>query len=173
MSNTIKPAGGQPVNLPAEISAKRPGVLRMSVHIPDDWNPINDLLAIADYARDLVKRSERPVGNLGIDASQVREINMLACLLAMRLSGCTITIPREDRAAEMIAEIAAYTGPHYGRMSEAYAARQALPDHPAEAEESLRATVAAVRAEAKAEAATAAAKAAAATLESARSAASK
>ena len=176
MSNPNTPAGGKPANLPAETSAKpaKRNTLAMSVHIPDDWNPHTELLAIADYARNLCKRSEREnAPERPIPASQVREINMMACLLAMRLSACRITIPREDSPAEMIAEIAAYTGPAYGRMSEAYAARQALPDHPAEAEESLRATVAAVRAEAKAEAANAAAKAAAATLESARSAASK
>lgn len=98
MEPTKKPAGGQPANLPAETSAKRSGSLKMSVHIPDDWNPHADLLEIADYARNLVKRSERPVGNLGIDASQVREINMMACLLAMRLSACRITIQREDAA---------------------------------------------------------------------------
>jgi len=175
MTKPIKPAGGQPANLPAETSAKpaKRNTLTMSVHIPDDWNPHSELLAIADYARNLVKRAERPVGNLGIEPSQVREINMMACLLAMRLAACQITIPREDSPEEMITEIAAYTGPHYGRMSEAYAARQALPDHPTEAGESLRATQAAVRAEAKAYAANAAAKAAAATLESARSAAAK
>ena len=207
MHNAPKPAGGQPANLPAEISAKRtkPLTLGMSIEIPDDWNPHKALIEIADYAAMLCQRGEKIAekareieeraerlpdsaedkiadllaeaadirGRSRIDISSVRDINHRVCILAMRLSACRITIPREDSPAEMIAEIAAYTGPHYGRMSEAYAARQALPDHPAEAEESLRATIAAVRAEAKAEAANAAAKAAAATLESARSAASK
>lgn len=110
MSNPNTPAGGKPANLPAEISAKpaKRNTLAMSVHIPDDWNPHADLLAIADYARNLVRRAERRdeieaangehYGNEKIDASAVREINMMACLLAMRLSGCTITIHREDAA---------------------------------------------------------------------------
>jgi light-regulated signal transduction histidine kinase (bacteriophytochrome) len=100
MSNKITPAGGQPANLPAETSAKpaKRNTLAMSVHIPADWNPHTELLAIADYARNLVKRAERPVGNLGIEPSQVREINFMACLLAMRLSACTITINTEASA---------------------------------------------------------------------------
>ena len=108
MSNPNTPAGGQPANLPAEISAKRSGTLSMSVHIPANWNPHTELLAIADYARNLVRRAERRdeieaangehYGNEKIDASAVREINMMACLLAMRLSACTITIHREDAA---------------------------------------------------------------------------
>jgi hypothetical protein len=89
------------------------------------------------------------------------------------LSACRITIPCEDSPADMLAEIATYTGAAFGRMSEAYAARQALPDHPAEAEESLRATLAAIRAESAMYSAADTAQAAAATLESARSAARK
>ena len=99
MTNPITPAGGQPANLPAETSAKRSGTLKMSVHIPADWNPHSELLAIADYARNLCKRSEREDGTeRQIPASQVREINMMTCLLAMRLAACTITIHREDAA---------------------------------------------------------------------------
>lgn len=108
MTNPIKPAGGQPANLPAETSAKRSGTLKMFVHIPADWNPHTELLAIADYARNLVRRAERRddidaangehYGNEKIDASAVREINMMTCLLAMRLAACTITIHREDAA---------------------------------------------------------------------------
>jgi hypothetical protein len=181
MHNAQTPAGGQSANLPAETSAKRSGTLSLSVHIPADWNPHSELLALADRCRDLARLAEatdrhgEPTGKRPrpIEPSQVRDLNFALCLLAMRLSACRITIPREDSPAEMLAEITAYTGPFYGRMSEAYAARQALPDYPAEAEESLRATVAAIRAEAKAEAANLAAKAAAATLESARSAARK
>lgn len=98
MESSNTPAGGQPANLPAETSAKRPGVIRMSVHIPDDWNPHADLLKIADYARDLVKRAEdkRGLGRGMIEASQVREVNFMACLLAMRLSACRITINPEE-----------------------------------------------------------------------------
>ena len=101
MHHAPKPAGGQPAHLPAEISAKpaKRNTLAMSVHIPDDWNPHTALLEIADYARNLCKRSERDDGSeRQIPASQVREINMMACLLAMRLSACTITIHREDAA---------------------------------------------------------------------------
>lgn len=104
MSNTIKPAGGQPVNLPAETSAKRSGTLSMSVHIPADFNPINELLAIADTARDLARAADAtdrngfPSGKRPrpIEATQVRDLNFRACLLAMRLSACTITIHREE-----------------------------------------------------------------------------
>jgi hypothetical protein len=108
MSNPNTPAGGQPANLPAETSAKRSGTLKMPVNIPADWNPHSELLAIADYARNLVRRAERRddieaangerYGNEKIDAHAVREINMMACLLAMRLAACTITIHREDSA---------------------------------------------------------------------------
>jgi hypothetical protein len=99
MSNPNTPAGGQPANLPAETSAKRSGTLKMSVHIPADWNPHTALLEIADYARNLVKRTEDRCGDQRlIEPSQVREINMMTCLLAMRLSACTITIHREDSA---------------------------------------------------------------------------
>jgi hypothetical protein len=108
MSNTTTPAGGQPANLPAETSATRSGAIRMSVHIPADWNPHTELMAIADYARNLVRRAERRdeieaengerYGNEKIDASAVREINMMACLLAMRLSACRITFNSEDSA---------------------------------------------------------------------------
>ena len=98
MESSNTPAGGQPANPPAETSAKRSGSLKMSVHIPDDWNPHADLLKIADYARDLVKRAEdkRGLGRGMIEASQVREVNFMACLLAMRLSACRITINREE-----------------------------------------------------------------------------
>ena len=132
MSNTNTPAGGQPANLPAEISAKpaKRNMLAMSVHIPDDWNPHADLLAIADYAAMLCQRGEKIAdkareieeraerlpdsaedkisdllaeaadirGRSRIDISSVRDINHRVCLLAMRLSTCTITIHREDAA---------------------------------------------------------------------------
>lgn len=102
MEHPSTPAGGQPANLPAETSAKRSGVIRMSVHIPDNWNPHADLLAIADYARDLVNRAEakRGLGVGMIEASQVREVNFMACLLAMRLSGCRITLPAAEAEQE-------------------------------------------------------------------------
>ena len=92
MSNTIKPAGGQPANLPAETSAKRPGVLRMSVHIPEDWNPINDLLAIADYSRDLCKAADR----FREKAADIER--------ALDAEDC----PNEDEAQEALAEAAEY-----------------------------------------------------------------
>jgi hypothetical protein len=176
METPNTPAGGQPANLPAETSAKRSGTLKMSVHIPAEFNPIAEILAAADRCRDLARLAEatdrhgEPTGKRPrpIEPSQVRDLNFALCLLALRLSACRITIPCEDSPADMLAEIATYTGAAFGRMSEAYAARQALPDHPAEAEESLRATLAAIRAEAATEAATEAAKAAAATLDRAK-----
>ena len=106
MSNPNTPAGGKPANLPAEISAKRSGTLSMSVHIPTEWNPITEILAAADRCRDLARaadatdRTGMPTGKppRPIDASQVRDLNFALCLIAMRLSACTITIHREDAA---------------------------------------------------------------------------
>jgi hypothetical protein len=96
MHNAQTPSGGQPENLKAETSATRSGALRMSVHIPADWNPHTELLAIADYARDLCRRAEDK--GRQIEPSAVREVNFMACLLAMRLSACRITIHREEAA---------------------------------------------------------------------------
>lgn len=97
MHNAPTPSGGQSGNLPAETSAKPvKATLTMSVHIPDDWNPHTDLLAIADYARDLCRRAEDK--GRQIEPSAVREVNFMACLLAMRLSACRITIKREAAA---------------------------------------------------------------------------
>lgn len=119
MEPTKKPAGGQPANLPAETSAKRSGSLKMSVHIPADWNPHTALLEIADYARNAGKRADnfseraadleeegkhreaeglRQAAREAITREQMREINMMTCLLAMRLSACRITIQREEAA---------------------------------------------------------------------------
>jgi hypothetical protein len=97
MRNAPKPSGGQPENLKAGTPAKpAKATLAMSVHIPDDWNPHTELLAIADYARDLCRRAEDK--GRQIEPSAVREVNFMACLLAMRLSACRITIQREDAA---------------------------------------------------------------------------
>jgi len=104
MSNTTKPAGGQPANLPAETSAKRSGTLSMSVHIPADWNPTTEILALADRCRDLARAAEAtdrcgmPTGKRPrpIEAAQVRDLNFSLCLLAMRLSACRITFTTED-----------------------------------------------------------------------------
>lgn len=119
MEHPSTPAGGKPANLPAETSAKRSGTLSMSVHIPDDWNPHADLLAIADYARNAAQRADnfseraadleeagkhreaeglRQAAREAITREQMREVNFMACLLAMRLSACRITINREDAA---------------------------------------------------------------------------
>jgi hypothetical protein len=132
MHNAQTPSGGQPENLKAETSATRSGVIRMSVHIPEGWNPHADLLAIADLARDLCKRGdalrekareiERTLdaedcpneddaqeamaeaadlrARAGIEVESVREINFAACLLAMRLSACRITIPASEAEQE-------------------------------------------------------------------------
>ena len=104
MSNTTKPAGGQPANLPAETLANRSGALRMSVHIPADWNPTTEILALADRCRDLARAAEAtdrcgmPTGKRPrpIEAAQVRDLNFSLCLLAMRLSACRITFTTED-----------------------------------------------------------------------------
>lgn len=95
MHNASTPSGGQPENLKAEISAKpAKATLAMSVHIPDDWNPHTELLAIADYAREVTRRAEDK--GRQIEPSQMREVNFMACLLAMRLSACRIIINREE-----------------------------------------------------------------------------
>lgn len=101
-----KPAGGQPANLQIGTPIKpASGTLAMTVHIEENWNPHNDLLAIADYARNCCKRvdaaNERfrdrdEPDRIHIEVSQMREINMMTCLLAMRLSACKIIIPREE-----------------------------------------------------------------------------
>jgi hypothetical protein len=106
MSNTITPAGGQPANLPAETSAKpaKRNTLAMSVHIPADWNPTTEILALADRCRDLARAAEAtdhtgmPTGKRPrpIEATQVRDLNFALCLLAMRLSACRVTFNTED-----------------------------------------------------------------------------
>jgi hypothetical protein len=117
MRNAPKPSGGQPETSKAETSATRSGALRMSVHIPDDWNPHTALLEIADYARNAGKRADnfseraadleeagkhreaeglRQAAREAVTREQMREINMMTCLLAMRLSACRITIQREE-----------------------------------------------------------------------------
>ena len=106
MHHAPKPAGGQPANLPAETSAKRSGTLSMSVHIPEDFNPHTEILALADRCRDLARLAEgtdrhgEPTGKRPrpIEPSQVRDLNFALCLLALRLSACRITIQREDAA---------------------------------------------------------------------------
>jgi hypothetical protein len=133
MHHASTPSGGQPENLKAGTPAKpRSGTLRMSVHIPEGWNPHADLLAIADLARDLCQRSDhfrdkaREIlraldaedcpneddaqealaeasdlhARAAISAESVREINFAACLLAMRLSACTITLPASEAEQE-------------------------------------------------------------------------
>ena len=90
MHNAQTPSGGQPENLKAETSATRSGALRMSVHIPADWNPHTELLAIADYARDLCRRSDDL-------RDKAREIER-----ALDAEDC----PNEDDAQEALAEAA-------------------------------------------------------------------
>lgn len=93
MHNAPKPAGGQPANLPAEISAKpAKATLAMSVHIPDDWNPHAELLSIADYARDLCQRADKW-------RDKAAEIER-----ALDAEDC----PNEDEAQEAMAEAAEY-----------------------------------------------------------------
>lgn len=104
MHNAQTPAGGQPANLPAETSAKRSGTLSMSVHIPADFNPTAEILALADRCRDLARAAEatdrhgQPTGKRPrpIEAAQVRDLNFSLCLLALRLSACRITFNTED-----------------------------------------------------------------------------
>lgn len=106
MHNASTPSGGQPEHLPAETSAKRSGTLSMSVHIPADFNPTAEILALADRCRDLARAAEatdrhgEPTGKRPrpIEAAQVRDLNFALCLLALRLSACRITIKREDAA---------------------------------------------------------------------------
>jgi hypothetical protein len=62
----------------------------MSVHIPEDWNPHTELLAIADYARDLCKRGDAL-------REKAREIER-----ALDAEDC----PNEDDAQEAMAEAA-------------------------------------------------------------------
>lgn len=121
METPSKPADGQSATLPAEISAKRSGAIRMSVHIPSGWNPHADLLAIADLAAAAGKRSDRfremaeeaeeagryaqaedyrQAARESITRENVREINFAVCLLAMRLSACRITLPAAEAAQE-------------------------------------------------------------------------
>lgn len=137
MEPSSTPAGGQPATPSAEASAHRSGAIRMTVHIPDGWNPHTELLQIADFARDLCKRSDdlleraeqieadlaeadekdrwseddrwaalaeikslRERAAEGISRNAMREVNFRACLLAMRLSGCRITIPAAEAAEE-------------------------------------------------------------------------
>lgn len=137
MEPTSTPAGGQPATPRAEASAQRSGAIRMSVHIPEGWNPHTELLQIADYARDLCKRSDdlleraeqieadlaeadekdrwdererwaamaeidslRQRAAEGISRNAMREVNFRVCLLAMRLSGCRITIPAAEAEQE-------------------------------------------------------------------------
>jgi hypothetical protein len=110
MHNAHKPTGGQPVNLPAETSAKRTGTLSMSVHIAPDFNPCAEILALADRCRDLARaaeatdRSGMPTGKRPrpIEAAQVRDLNFALCFLALRLSACRISIPAAE--AETIDE---------------------------------------------------------------------
>lgn len=77
----------------------------MTVHIQDNWNPHSDLLDIADYARNCCRRVEEAnerfrdldePDRFHIEVSQMREINIMTCLLAMRLSACKITVPKEE-----------------------------------------------------------------------------
>lgn len=195
MESSNTPTGGQPVNSKVETSATRSGAIRMSVQIPTGWNPHADLLAIADLASAAGKRADRlaeqaeeaeeaghyrraedlrEAARCAITRENVREINFAVCLLAMRLSGCRISIPAEEQSPdEILAEIGRYTGPRYGRASEAHAARIGLKDHPEAAEESLRATLAAIHAEDKAEVADLAAKAAARALDRAKEGSAK
>lgn len=121
METPSTPADGQSANLPAEISAKRSGVIRMSVHVPANWNPHADLLAIADLAAAAGKRADRfadmaaeaeeagrfqqaedyrQAARESITRENVREINFAVCLLAMRLSGCSITLPAAEAEQE-------------------------------------------------------------------------
>lgn len=121
MEPTSKPAGGQPATPRAEASAQRSGAIRMSVHIPEDWNPHAELLEIADYARacgkradDLLERAEaaeadglphkadglRQRALSAISREDMREVNFRICLLGMRLSGCRITIPSAEAEQE-------------------------------------------------------------------------
>jgi hypothetical protein len=114
MSNTTKPTGGQPVNLSAETSATRPGVIRMQIEIPADFNAVNALVAIADHCSALVQAAEAKrdkadeldaAGNereaealrrrATISPETLRDINHRLIFLAMRLSGCSITINPE------------------------------------------------------------------------------
>lgn len=121
METPSKPADGQSATLPAETSATRSGAIRMSVHIPSGWNPHADLLAIADLAAAAGKRSDRfremaeeaeeagrfaqaedyrQAARESITRENLREINFAVCLLAMRLSGCSITLPAAEAEQE-------------------------------------------------------------------------
>jgi hypothetical protein len=108
MHNAQTPSGGQPENLKAETSAKRSGVIRMSVHVPADFNPQAEILALADRCRDLARAAEAtdrcgmPTGKRPrpIEATQVRDLNFSLCLLALRLSACRITIPASEAEQE-------------------------------------------------------------------------
>ena len=121
METPSTPAIGQIANLPAKTSATRSGAIRMSVHIPDSWNPHADLLAIADLATAAGKRSDRfremaeeaeeagrfqqaedyrQAARESITRENLREINFAVCLLAMRLSGCSITLPAAEAEQE-------------------------------------------------------------------------
>lgn len=114
METPSKPADGQSASLPAETSAKRPGAIRMQIEIPADFNAVNALIAIADHAAAIVQAAEAKrekadeLEEAGrdrdaeamraramISPETVRDINHRLIFLAMRLSGCTITVNPE------------------------------------------------------------------------------
>jgi hypothetical protein len=114
MHNAATPSGGQPENLKAETSANRPGVIRMQIEIPADFNAVNALVAIADHCSALVQAAEAKrdkadeLDEAGspheadalrrratISPETLRDINHRLIFLAMRLSGCSITVNPE------------------------------------------------------------------------------
>lgn len=50
MTTMHTPSGGSPESKP-ETSGTRSGVIRMTVHIPEDWSPVGDLLTIIDLIK--------------------------------------------------------------------------------------------------------------------------
>jgi hypothetical protein len=114
MHNAQTPSGGQSGNIPAETSATRPGVIRMQIEIPADFNAVNALVAIADHCSALVqaaeakreksdaaaadgdfRQAEEMRRRATISPETLRDINHRLIFLAMRLSGCTITVNPE------------------------------------------------------------------------------